>query len=229
MNDDSGGAGASGGPDSVSGAVKVGKYHHGDLRNALLRATEALLATEPAEAISLRAVARAAGVSAAAPYHHFASKAELLAAVSADGFIRMDEEMRAHASRHANPVDRLLGLGVGYVSWARANPGVYKIMHGQARYLSAETPELAAAAGRSLSLLQEHVATVAALSPEPDPSLEGVIATAAWSIVHGLAMLMADCAVAPPTGMALQDYVADVLYRGLPGMFGLPRVGKADL
>jgi AcrR family transcriptional regulator len=216
---------ATGSGDQAAGApaAKPSGYHHGDLRNALLQAAGRLLEAQDPETISFRAVARAAGVSAAAPYHHFASKEELLAALAADGFTRIDAEMRKHAARFTHPADRLLGLGVGYVSWARANPGAYKIMHGQARYLSAETPELAQAAKGSFDLLREHVAAVAALTPGADATREDLIAVAAWSVVHGLAMLIADCAVRPPEGVSLEAYAEDVLRRGLAGLVGSPR------
>src|SRR5215475_2854236 len=96
-------------------------YHHGDLRRALVDAARRLLESEGPSALSLRAVAREAGVSPAAPYHHFKDKAELLEAVAQEGWDLLNAEMhKAKAGdkgRH-----QLTALGIAYVCFARENP-----------------------------------------------------------------------------------------------------------
>lgn len=203
--------------------AKTAGYHHGDLRNALVSAAETLLQTEDPETLSLRAVARAAGVSAAAPYHHFASKEELLAAVAAKGFRGLVEEMQAESDRRSGANDKMIGIGVGYVRWARANPKTYALMHAQGRYLRDATPELAAATDASGEVLMRHVTAVAAESPGKDEKLVSRIAVAAWGIVHGLAELMADGAIGPAKGENLDAYIEDVLRRGTAGLAGSTR------
>src|SRR5207245_6722607 len=110
-------------------ATDARPYHHGDLRRALVTAARRLLEAEGAAALSLRAVAREAGVSPAAPYHHFKDKCELMDAVAHEGWQMLGEAIAA--ARAAQPdVHRVLGdIGVAYVAFARANPALYRVMY----------------------------------------------------------------------------------------------------
>jgi AcrR family transcriptional regulator len=103
------------------------RYHHGDLRRALLDAAIAIVERDGAHALTLRAVAREAGVSPAAPYHHFKDKDELLDAVSREGFRRQRQAM---AMARASCGDT---LGVAYVEFANAHPALYRVMYDSAR------------------------------------------------------------------------------------------------
>ncbi len=106
-----------------------GSYHHGNLRRALLDAALGLIEKEGAEALSLRAAARQAGVSTAAPYRHFPSRKALLAAVAEEGFRLLGEAMRqAIAASGDNPARRLGESGVAYVLFAAAHPSCYNVM-----------------------------------------------------------------------------------------------------
>src|SRR5205823_396278 len=107
-------------------------YHHGDLRRALVDAARRILEAEGPTALSLRAVAREAGVSPAAPYHHFKDKAELLDAIAAEGWQMLDASM-AKAKREAEPRNKLNALGIAYVCFARENPALYRVMYDAAR------------------------------------------------------------------------------------------------
>ncbi|MGD2132145.1 MAG: TetR/AcrR family transcriptional regulator [Maricaulaceae bacterium] len=210
----------------AAAAAKKGAYHHGDLKNALLRAAEELLNESDAETLSLRAVARKAGVSAAAPYHHFASKEELLSALAAEGFRSKTEAMLAEAAKYDDPRDKMRALGVAYVRWARQHRGVYKISHGEGRYFRAEMPELVEASEKSYDMLMGHVEAVAALAGEPGKELDEetkyYISTAGWALVHGLAELVADGAVCPPEGVSEEEFVFNVLRKGVAGIVGIP-------
>src|SRR3972149_3564682 len=102
-----------GGPRSTR---RRGSYHHGNLRRALLDAALELVETQGAEALTLRAAARRAGVSPAAPYRHFADKRTLLAAVAEEGFRALTEAMRQATAAHgAQPPGRFRALGVSYI------------------------------------------------------------------------------------------------------------------
>src|SRR5271154_5377596 len=109
---------------------KAPDYHHGDLERALIAAARGLLEKEGIEALSLRAVARAVGVSPAAPYHHFADKDALLAAVAAQGFRELTAAMKKRMTRETEPTKRFLGTGAGYVAFAAANPALFRLMFG---------------------------------------------------------------------------------------------------
>lgn len=100
--------------------------HHGDLRRALLDAALALVAEGELEALTLRAVARRAGVSPGAPYHHFADKTALLAEVAREGFEALGEEQAA--ARGPDPGARLAAMAAAYVRFARAHATHYAVM-----------------------------------------------------------------------------------------------------
>jgi len=150
-------------------------YHHGDLQSALLEAGLAVLERGGLDALSLRAVARAAGVSHAAPYHHYADKTALLAAIAAHGFDLLHEEIVARATGSA--ADRLQTAAVTYVGFAVENPELFRLMFSGAVSPHDAHPPLRTAASRAYG----HITT----------SLSDETATlAAWSLVHGLAMLL---------------------------------------
>lgn len=105
-------------------------YHHGDLRRALVEAARRLLETEGPAAMSLRAVAREAGVSPAAPYHHFKDKSELLSAVAGEGWAMLSTAIDTAA--RTDP-DEFLAPTLAYIAFTRENPALYRIMYDAAR------------------------------------------------------------------------------------------------
>jgi AcrR family transcriptional regulator len=154
-------------------------YHHGDLRRVLLDAAiEAITQAGPA-AVSLRDLARRAGVSHAAPAYHFGDKAGLLTAIAADGFWRLAAALReAYTSTGS-----FLEVGVAYVRFAVTNRAHFEVMFRPELYRQHD-PELTAARQASRALLYGPVAG------GTDPGPEDLrVAVAAWSLVHGLATL----------------------------------------
>jgi AcrR family transcriptional regulator len=114
-------------------AAESRPYHHGDLSRALVDAARKILESEGPAALSLRAVAREAGVSPAAPYHHFKDKNELLEAVAHEGWEALDQALaNARASTDDKRV-RMTNLGVAYVCFARDNPALYRVMYDRSR------------------------------------------------------------------------------------------------
>lgn len=164
-------------------------YHHGDLKAALLEAVEQVVRERGVGRVSLRAVARRAGVTHAASAHHFANKAGLLTAFATQGYIQMAQVV-IDAIDEAHPLDGpgiLEAVGRGYVRFALANPGRFEVMF-RLDVLNATDPEFVAASDGAYSLL---VSTVSRCQAEGflggrDPE---VVAVAAWSMVHGLAAL----------------------------------------
>jgi AcrR family transcriptional regulator len=157
-------------------------YHHGDLRRVLLdTAIEAITQAGPA-AVSLRDLARRAGVSHAAPAYHFGDKAGLLTAIAADGFRRLAATLReAYASTGS-----FLEVGVAYVRFAVTNRAHFEVMFRPELYRRHD-PELMAARQASRALLYGPIAG------GTDPGPEDLrVAVAAWSLVHGLATLWLD-------------------------------------
>jgi AcrR family transcriptional regulator len=158
-------------------------YHHGDLRSALLAAAEAELADSGIEGFSLRAVARRAAVSHAAPAHHFGDATGLLTALAAEGFRRF---LAAQAVREAaappDPQAQLIAAGLGYVDFALARPALFRLMFGSARPVFAD-PALQAAAEAAYGHLSAQVAACGGQGP-------GDVAVV-WAVAHGLADLLA--------------------------------------
>jgi AcrR family transcriptional regulator len=170
------------------------QYHHGDLREALLRAAEDLVRRHGVNQVSLRAIARAAGVSHAAPYHHFADLDDLLAHAAASGFVRLREAMlEPHSPDAATPIERLQRAGISYVRFAAENPELYRLMFSDRLRDVREHPELASASAAAYRALGELLTPPGGNAPKveaaSDPSPQ---ARAAWATVHGLAMLLID-------------------------------------
>ena len=168
----------------------VQSYHHGALHAALLAAAEVILERDGIAALSLRATAREAGVSHAAPAHHFASLSGLLSALAADGFVRLRRRLLDELQRVGpEPGQRRLALGRGYVGFARGAPGLFRLMF-RSEQLDWSQPALAAAGAATFALLLPQGGGDGAATP-PDQAGLGAIMHH-WSSVHGLATLLVD-------------------------------------
>jgi len=133
-------------------------YHHGDLRGALLAKAEETLRSSGAEALSLRELARAVGVSHAAPRRHFEDKADLLETLVADGFGRLGESLALAARADGRDVaDRLRAVAVSFVGFAVDNPALVDLMQTN-RYLAEATDELVAAREACFGCVNDLVA-----------------------------------------------------------------------
>jgi AcrR family transcriptional regulator len=177
-------------------AERKSAYHHGDLRRALVVAARAILEEDSLAALSLRAVARRAGVSQAAPYHHFPDKDALLAAVAADGFDALDQAMQARMAGVSDPAERLIASGVAYVMFAVASPALFQIMFGAAMHGLAAHAERIEAGKRAYATLEQAVTAMT----EQVGGAEADVAFAclgAWAVAHGLAKLLVEGGLDP--------------------------------
>ncbi|RYZ44010.1 MAG: TetR/AcrR family transcriptional regulator [Myxococcaceae bacterium] len=171
--------------------VEKARYHHGDLRQALVDAAVALISEEGFNALTLREVARRAGVTHAAPYRHFADKEALLEAVALEGFRTMSREMRERMATAAQgPLDQLCAAGVAYVLFAVRHPPHFRVMFGPHfnHRLQIDEPEGEA---NAFELLVRCIGSgqAAGLLRDGDPR---ALTLTAWSLVHGLASLFVD-------------------------------------
>ena len=149
-----------------------------------------LLETEGREAVTLRAVAAAVGVSHMAPYRHFASKDLLLAAVAERGFDEMSDGMERSAAAEVTALARLRAFGSGYVGFALRRPALYRLMFGAKTADEDRPPGLARAGARAFGLCSDTVAAVLELQGEVAPERHRALTVATWSLVHGLALLV---------------------------------------
>lgn len=167
-------------------------YHHGNLREALLAAALDILTTQGIEALSLRALARATGVTQAAPYSHFRDKDDLLAAVAETGFQRLALGMAEDATGAASTQERIERLISSYIRFAQNNKPLFGIMFGRELADLGKYPTLAMTAGKSYALIS------AALSRRTSQEQDTRFLTVAiWSLCHGLATLIAEEKVRP--------------------------------
>ncbi len=192
--------------------MREDRYHHGDLRRALVREALALVAEEGIEALTLRAVARRAGVSHSAPYRHFEGLAGLLAAVAAEGFRELESQLRGVGDCE----DRVQAMGVAYVRFALEVPARFRVMFGPETADKSAWPELQEASLQAMSPLQEALAETTGLRQE-DPV---AVLLASWSLVHGLASLwvnqqIPDVLVGEEAMDALAERVTRALRDGL--------------
>ncbi len=161
---------------SVSTSKRAQSYHHGDLRPALLAAAADLLADGGVTTISLREVARRAGVSHNAPYRHFADRDSLLAALAEEGFAELGRRMDG-------AVGGLAALGQCYVHFALEQPGRFALM-----FASSLDKTRHSGLQQAATALYERLADAVG---EAAPGRDRQVATlASWSLVHGLAQLL---------------------------------------
>lgn len=169
--------------------ARAAKYHHGDLRNALLAAAEAELADKGIEGFTLRGVAKRAGVSHAAPAHHFRDTNALLTALAGMGFARFLESQRhRQASAEGDAKSQLVAAGLGYIDFARANPQLFRLIFSSKR-VDFSDPGFGETASAAFQRLVDGVGAVRGLDPrQSDAAMTDVMAT--WAMVHGLADLL---------------------------------------
>jgi AcrR family transcriptional regulator len=170
-----------------------GGYHHGDLRRALIAGAREVLRRDGLPGLTLRAVARRAHVSHAAPYHHFADREELLEALAASGF----DELRSFIGRHlaGAGVDGGLLLreaAVAYVLFAVSQPDLFRLMFGAT--LSGRPPSelLRDSSSAAYGLIHEGIAGALGEAGAGDPAAIETLARACWAMAHGIASLAID-------------------------------------
>src|SRR5438093_9666856 len=180
-------------------------YHHGALREALLAAAERVLEREGLSGLTLRAVAREAGVSHAAPTHHFGDLTGLLSELAAIGFRRFNEAMVAADNSETHPLMKALARAKAYVAYAQARPGMYSLMFRNER-IDMTRPSLHEAATASFEGL------ASAISAGRNEKLTGE-ALEALSLDQAAAIARAGSLVPGFTSLLLDGRLTDILHR----------------
>ena len=195
--------------------AKISKYHHGNLREALIGNAVKILEEEGIEALTLRRVARASGVSQAAPYSHFSDKRALITAVCAQGTKWLGEFMAREAADKSG-TDYLAGLAVGHIRFALGHPALFRLMS------TTDISESISDVGEAPEILIEGYLLMAnALAATPldhfgkGPS--GLDIPIAWAQVYGLSNLLIEGRIVPENyGFKdLDSFVVAVLNRFL--------------
>jgi AcrR family transcriptional regulator len=200
-----------------SSGATAKRYHHGDLRKALIDGALELISESNVEALSLRALARRVEVSYAAPYHHFRDKTQLLSEVAIEGFQRLEEEMRRQGlARSTDPRESLLAQGRAYLLFAVHNPSHYRVMFNVEFSGRSEYPEVQAAADACFEQLIAD--TQALLGTDIAKSDVGKIANVIWSTVHGAASLWNDGPMSQHLGTTSVDEFVEMITLPLANM-----------
>lgn len=164
-------------------------YHHGDLRAALLKAAEQELNANGLERFSLRGVARAAGVSHAAPAHHFGDTTGLLTALAVVGWRRFLATQQRHEARaDPEPVAQLVAAAVGYAAFAKSSTALFQLMFASTKPNRCD-PDFQAAGNAAYDHLVDLVQAITGKDAQEDGTdRTDVIAT--WSLIHGFSELL---------------------------------------
>jgi len=175
---------------SRRGREKKSTYHHGDLRQQLVAATEEIILERGVDGFTLREAARRAGVSPAAPAHHFKDARGLLSEVALLGFKEFGDALSAADRRGGDdPQKRLYEQGQAYVAFALKNPARFQLMFSHSK-CDMGYRDLGAVADRSFKVLEGAVRAAMRLTAtdEMTPDAYGLL-MANWSLVHGFAHL----------------------------------------
>jgi AcrR family transcriptional regulator len=172
---------------SESSFFKKQKYHHGELRSALIEAALEALKTQGMEALSLRTLSKAVGVTQAAPYSHFRDKDDLLAAIAETGFQRLAIKMVEAATGQSGVQPRIVKLISAYIHFAVENRTLFQLMFSRELSVMKNYPTLAMTAGKSYSLFASVLSK--RVQPIEDANFMTVML---WSLCHGLTTLFVD-------------------------------------
>lgn len=191
--------------------TKKTSYHHGNLAETLIIAGREILQENGTNGLSLRAVAARVGVSQTAPYSHFASKKELLYAISASGFAQLADNMIASVTGKASPWEKFINYGVAYIEFAINNPDIYRLMFATKSHKEIDhktmpqKDKLSEQASRAyMMLFSIHEAQ------SKDIDQATIRSHASWGMVHGLASLIIGGLIKVPT-IEGRQYLKDLL------------------
>lgn len=203
---------------SVTGppSAKPGKYHHGNLREALIEAGLALIAEKGVRALTLREIGARAGVSRMAAYRHFKNKEELLFAIGEAGFKRFGDALeKARNDAPKNYADRVVAMGLAYLEFASKNRAHYEVMFLPMGDSSARPANGGDAARRAFAILEETVRE-GQNTGDVQQGDSQAIASLIWSSIHGISLLKL-AGEGPPDafGPEFVRFSSHVLYRGL--------------
>lgn len=179
------------------------------MRNALLNCALEILVQEGLDALSLRAVARRAGVSQAAPYHHFKDKRALMAAVATTGHLKLAETARTFRDSGRAGLSGMIRMGAGYVAFAKDHPTLFRLMFGDELTDYTEDSAYNQATRTGWRLFRECLSEVMEADGETRKEEIERAALVAWCFIHGLATLIVDNKIPCPdtSEQAFLDFV----------------------
>jgi AcrR family transcriptional regulator len=196
---------------SSSAAKPPERYHHGDLKNALLDAAQALALEQGVDAFTLREVARRAGVSPGAPYHHFADRNDLVRGLAIRAFSTLALDLETARKSHKKPLAQLEAIGLAYVRFAFTHHGEFRFMFNRELCAPSGQPDPLADAGVDAQAVLYRAVVDAQASGDLRPGDPQAIALTLWSVVHGFSGI----ALETPTGKGWNLETALALAKGV--------------
>lgn len=194
------------------------QYHHGDLRSALVDAALRAIERDGVSELSLRALARSLHVSPRAPYRHFTTKEQLLAAVAVEGYRTSAAFIESRLTGMTDPVAKLRAAVEAYVLFAVEHPAAFRVMYAPYATVEESAPDLlrARAEGHSEMMRLIRTAQRTGVLRSGDPMQLGL---ALWSVMHGLSVLLIEGQLGrferPVEAAKLAKLVAGLLFEGM--------------
>jgi AcrR family transcriptional regulator len=195
-------------------------YHHGALREALLKGAREAIAAGGVEGLSSRGLAREIGVSASALYRHFANKNELLVALATEGFAQLTTRMRQSIEdEQLDPIAKLKKIGEVYISFGLGNRDIYPLMFNKSIVDHCSHEELSIAGDQAFGVLLEMVvgAIESGAFKQLDPEM---IAVSFWALVHGYVTLLFDTNLGSHCSPEEMDLIIQTGVESLAAGFG---------
>ena len=172
-------------------AEKKKNYHHGNLRDTLIQSALTLLEHGTIEDLTMRGLARAAGVSQTAPYRHFKDKDELIAQLKSDGFEQISEIIQGVKDRYEDPKERFYQSGVAYIEFARNNAAYFKLMFSHSFDDYERYPEMIQCREGAYEKFSQDVQECMKAAKGPVAQADHLaVEISSWSLVHGLSTLL---------------------------------------
>ena len=202
---------------------KIDGYHHGALRSALIKTGLELISEKDISGFTLREVAKRTGVSTAAPYYHFKDKAELLQAMSVEGWRMLGERFEAASGAAEIPSERLRGIGEAYIRFAMEHTPYFRVMSRPDLYCSPGSDDQLEATGLTVfEMLRSAVAGCIPGRKNDDPEIQEMVLHA-WVMVHGFAALWIDGSIKGTSLGELDiEELISMLFRSGPCMIHRP-------
>ncbi len=196
-----------------------GSYRHGNLREAILLASLEAIEKNGVDSLSIREIAKTAGVTHQAPYRHFKDKEALLAALAQDGFEKLYQEMSKSVKDINQPIEKIIALGVSYLSWAAAHPAHFRLMFSQ------NIPEFEIYEGLQLAANSILNLVLQVTKENQDEKVirndeSRSLARQFWATVHGVTLLFIDRQFKPLKGdlKAGQKLVHEIILNLINGL-----------
>jgi AcrR family transcriptional regulator len=183
------------------------QYHHGDLKNALIQAGIEILSKEGIQALSLRSVAKRAGVSHAAPYAHFADKQALVAAIAAEGYNKLYQQLSAAQHPEDEPLNRLIATAQAYLQFALDEPDHFRITFAGVVETEQNYPDYVEQSKRCFGLVVTTVEACQGVGMFAGRDTQ-LVAVSVWSCIHGFVQLLLSNQL--PGGLVSQHSVYEI-------------------